>query len=957
MNRFTKWFFALLLLAITHAGFAQEQVDWNMVPQILSRIVAPTFPNKDFVITKFGAKEGGKLDCTEAIAKAVAACNKSGGGRVVVPKGVFLTGPVHLKSNVNLHVSEGATLLFTRDLSKYLPLVLTRFEGNELMNYSPMIYAYGQENIAITGKGTIDGNGDSTKMWWHWIGPKKNSGKVSAINHGPDIKVLREMSNNNTPVEKRIFGEGHYLRINFVQPYNCKNVLIEDITILRSPMWELNPVLCTNVTVRGVQINTHGPNNDGCDPESCKDVLIENCSFNTGDDCIAIKSGREGDGRRIGVASENIIIRNCDFKDGHGGVVIGSEISGNCRNVFAENCTMDSPSLDRALRIKSNSMRGGILENIFMRNCKVGQVAEAVFLIDFNYEGGDVANFVPIVRNVRMENVTSQKSPYGLYFRGYDRSKIQDIYVDNCTFNGVEKKYLIEHAKNLHLNNLKINGETISLPDTSVSYHFSVRHSFEKDSNKVVFYLKLSELKKQFPKFDPFFSSVYDANFGKKVASKLLLYKGKEEGYLMVTADFASGEKIKTFQIKLNHQSTTPIQTITKQDNFNNDKLSISLLTAFKDAPQNISSQAMSDLVVNSVLADYPEVAKFNRAAVGKWNYESGYFLEIMLRKWDLNKKPELLDYAVKWVDLFVDKDGKFIEGKYKRDEFQLDAINAGKVLLKLYEIKKDKRYKTASDILIDQLKDQPKTSDGGYWHKKIYPMQMWLDGIFMADIFTSRYAQLFKKPALFNEVSHQLQLMYQHTYDPEKGLLYHGWDESKKLVWANQKTGASPSFWARGMGWYMMALVECLEVMPQNHPDRTKILEILKTLSKGLVQYQHPQSGMWYQVVDKINEAGNWPETSGTAMFAYALKRAVKDGYIDASYQENARKAYEGLKQNMLFVDENNNVHLLGTVKVGTLNPSSSDGSFNYYISTERRLDDLKGVSPFLALALEFEK
>src|ERR1043165_6238828 len=197
------------------------------------------------------------------------------------------------------------------------------------------------------------------------------------------------MGDQGLPVAKRVFGEGDFLRPNFIQPYRCRNVLIEDVSIVRSPMWEIHPALCTNVTVRGVKISSHGPNNDGCDPESCRDVLIENCVFDTGDDCIAIKSGRNNDGRRVAVASENLIVRNCTMKDGHGGVVIGSEISGDCRNVFVENCKMDSPNLERALRFKSNAQRGGVLENIFMRNVEIGRVAEAVLTIDLIYEEGD----------------------------------------------------------------------------------------------------------------------------------------------------------------------------------------------------------------------------------------------------------------------------------------------------------------------------------------------------------------------------------------------------------------------------------------------------------------------------------------------------------------------------------------------------------------------------------------
>jgi polygalacturonase len=430
---------------------AETPVDWDMVPQILARIKAPTFPAKDFPITDYGAKPDDTSDSTNAIRQAIAACNAAGGGRVVVPKGVFLTGAIHLKSNVNLHVSEGATLRFSTDPAAYLPAVFTRWEGTECMNYSPFIYAFEQENIAITGKGTLDGSA-SDENWWGWA--RKGADKKTRAT--PDVLALTDLSTRGVPVAERVFGGGHFLRPNFIQPYRCRNVLVEDISIRRSPMWEIHPVLCTNVTVRGVNISTHGPNNDGCDPEASRDVLIENCIFDTGDDCIAIKSGRNDDGRRVGVASENLIVRNCEMKDGHGGVVIGSEIAGGCRNVFVENCRMDSPNLERALRFKSNAQRGGVLENFFMRNVTVGRVAEAILTVDFLYEEGAKGPHRPTLRHVRMENITSRSSPRVFFVVGFPGAVIEDIQLKNCTFAGVEAAEIIHHAGKIELENVTI---------------------------------------------------------------------------------------------------------------------------------------------------------------------------------------------------------------------------------------------------------------------------------------------------------------------------------------------------------------------------------------------------------------------------------------------------------------------------------------------------------------------
>lgn len=434
------------LLSTTGREVPLRVSGWGDYETVLARIKAPTFPNKDFPITDYGAKSG--TDSSAAIAAAIDACNKAGGGRVVVPKGEWLTVAITLKSNVNLHVSEGATLRWLFEPKRY-PIVYTRWEGVELMSYSALIYAYGQENIAVTGKGTLDGGADWDN-WWSWV----RKGEVQKQKAARDR--LNEMGEKNVPVAERVFGEGSFLRPNFVQPYNCKNILIEDVTIIRSPMWELHPVLSQNITVRGVKINSHGPNNDGCDPESSRDILIEDCVFDTGDDCIAIKSGRNGDGRRVNVPSENIVIRNCVMKDGHGGVVLGSECTGGIRNVFVENCTMDSPDLDRALRFKNNAMRGGILENVFMRNVKVGKVGEAVLTIDLLYQEGAKGPHKPIVRNVQMEKITSSASPRVMYIRGFENSVIENIRISDSTFEGVTDTEVVSHAGNIQLNRVTI---------------------------------------------------------------------------------------------------------------------------------------------------------------------------------------------------------------------------------------------------------------------------------------------------------------------------------------------------------------------------------------------------------------------------------------------------------------------------------------------------------------------
>jgi polygalacturonase len=421
-----------LTIILCAGGLFASAPGWRQEPVILRQIVPPFFPHRDFVITNFGAIGDGTNDCSQAISRAMAACVKRGGGRVVIPAGVFLTGPIHLSSRVNLHLDRDATLKFKTDPTAYLPAVFTRFEGIECYNYSPLIYAYGQKNVAVTGEGTLDGQA-TDDTWLGWRGRKTDvPGTQTAAR-----RRLDAMNNEQVPVEQRRFGTGDFLRPNFIQFNHCRNVMVEGVRIRQSPMWEIHPLLCTNVIVRGVDILSHGANNDGCDPESCKNVLIENCIFDTGDDCIAIKSGRNDDGRRVGVPSENLIIRNCVMRDGHAGTAIGSEISGSCSNVFVENCEMSSPNLLCALRLKSNAVRGGVEQNIFMRNVKVGRVSDSVLQINFLYEEGAKGACQPVAQNVVMENISVQHTPRVLNITGFPAAKITGIRIYNSSFKEV----------------------------------------------------------------------------------------------------------------------------------------------------------------------------------------------------------------------------------------------------------------------------------------------------------------------------------------------------------------------------------------------------------------------------------------------------------------------------------------------------------------------------------------
>ena len=456
----------LLLLCLLIPSVAQAKAwDEEEYKRIEQSIKAPSFPQKDFLITKYGAKTTNTAAKNQkAINKAIAACSKKGGGRVIVPAGTFLTGAITMLSHVNLVVEKDAVLKFAFEPDLY-PIVPTRWEGIDCHNLSPCIYAYKQTDIAVTGEGTIDGSG-ANDTWWPWNGHPRFGFKEGMISQrGGSRARLLKYAEDGVPMDQRIFTKEDGLRPQLINFYLCENILMENLTLLNSPFWVIHPLLSKNITVRGMKIINDGPNGDGCDPESCDGVLIENCFFNTGDDCIAIKSGRNNDGRLWDKPSENIIIRNCEMKNGHGGVVIGSEISGGCRNVYAENNVMDSPELERVVRIKTNTCRGGVIENINARNIKVGVCKESVLKINVDYEPKEVCcrGFVPTVRNVNIENITCEKSKYGVQIIALDSvCNVYDINVKNCHFNGVKDgNFSSGQTRDVRFDNLFINGSLV----------------------------------------------------------------------------------------------------------------------------------------------------------------------------------------------------------------------------------------------------------------------------------------------------------------------------------------------------------------------------------------------------------------------------------------------------------------------------------------------------------------
>ena len=420
---------------------------WAMVPEIMKNIKVPTFPDKVFNVLDYGAKSDTTFNSLPAILAAINECNLQGGGKVLIPEGSYLSkGSIILKSHVNLHLAEGARLEFSTEASDYLPMVLTKWEGTECYNYSPLIYSYQSTNVALTGKGVIDGNGAAMFNTWK---PKEKAG----------MDRLRQMGNDTIPVYQRVFGEGWYLRPSMVQFFGCKNVLVEDIEIYDAPFWIVHPVYCDNVTVRGIYIDSNNYNNDGCDPESSTNVLIENVKFNVGDDGVAIKSGRDQDGWRIGQATKNLIIRNCHFA--RWAITIGSEMSGGVRNIFIEDCRIDS--CRNGIYFKSNLDRGGFFENLHMRNIEADICLWGVINFRTDYHGYRGGNYPTQFRNITIENVKCNRvDSVAIMANGVPEAKLYDIALRNIEVKSAPKATQMKNVVNLKLDNIVVNGKQIT---------------------------------------------------------------------------------------------------------------------------------------------------------------------------------------------------------------------------------------------------------------------------------------------------------------------------------------------------------------------------------------------------------------------------------------------------------------------------------------------------------------
>ena len=416
---------SLLLLSALLTGCSnrhlKDQTE-NKIPFDFPDLKAPVFRDQVFNIRDYGAKSGDTTFLnTKAIRNAIEACHNAGGGRVLVPAGVWLTGPVHLKSNVNLHLEEGSELMFSQRYDDYLPVVLIQRGGSFCYNYSPLVYARDCENIALTGTGVLNGRGQA---WWPWV------------KRQPGMTQLFQMSKAGVPIEERVFGtEEAGVRPPFIQFLECKNVLLQGVTVKDGPSWNVHPVFCENLIIREIKImSPHGPNNDGIDPDACRNVLIEDCYIDAGDDAICLKSGRDEEAWKIGRPLENVVIRRCTTKAGHGGFVIGSEMSAGVKNILVEDCHFDGTN--KGLRFKSQVGRGGVVENVWARNITMEKIRNEAIHFDLLYyskpvEGPQIN--APTFRNIQMENITCESARIAISMTGLPGNYLRELFFKNVS--------------------------------------------------------------------------------------------------------------------------------------------------------------------------------------------------------------------------------------------------------------------------------------------------------------------------------------------------------------------------------------------------------------------------------------------------------------------------------------------------------------------------------------------
>ena len=756
------------------------------------------------------------------------AAASSGGGVVSVPPGDWTTRSVHLADNVELHLEEGARLIFPEDLEAFLPAVRTSWEGIECIGYSPLVYAYGCTNVAITGKGTLEAQVEN--RWRSWGHARKRNEK-----HDAAMKQLRDWSFTNTPIEERNFWSlnGSLMRPPLIQFNHCKDVRIDGIRIRQSPFWTIHLLCCENAVVRNVDSFADLKNSDGIDIESCKNVLVEDCTFEQGDDAIVIKSGINFEGRRRAMPSEDITIRRCTINEGHAMLSIGSELSGGIRNVLMEDCHAEK-DINKIFFIKTNPERGGFVENITVRRIKAKGVRyeEVSAITDYFWKPGmktlDGIERATPVKNILLEDIWCDSAKCVYSFRGYPTEPIRGLVLRNVQAGCVAKESSCEFVED-----------------------------FKFEDNRAVHLLE------------------------------------SEMSRMKVPCDIDKRKR-------------------------------------------------------------------------PKWEYTDGLELQAALAV--AGKYPQIRSRALAWAQEYIDrmitKDGVILG--YRVEDCKLDCINTGKFLFDMYELALQRgdaaetaRLKKALDLQYSQFAVQPRVAEGGFWHKRVYPHQMWLDGLYMGAPFYARYAAKFlqgdERNKAFDDIANQFAVVSRRTFDPSTGLYRHGWDEAREQIWADRQSGQSAHAWGRALGWFAAAIVDTLDYLPKEHSAYAALRKLLTGYSAALIRYQDP-SGAWWQVADSPHRDGNYLEATATALIGYALMKAYNRGWLGNDARTAAQNALNALDRDFMRHDPDGSVSLTRCCSVAGLS-NDRDGSFEYYLREKIRDNDAKGVGPYIFLVLESQK
>ena len=869
----------ILLLTLSFSVSAMSGGEFRHLykdlPFKMGKVSRPSIPSRSVSILDFGGNGNGIELNTLAFENAVQYLSSKGGGHLIVPAGIWLTGPIELKDNIDLHLEHGAVILFSSDRSLY-PVINTVFEGLDTRRCESPIHADGARNVSITGSGVIDGNGDdwravkksklTSSQWKNLVasgGVLNEKGNVWYPDEG--FAVAEKSANMNVPdpsLDEEFIKS--FLRPVMISFRNCENVLIEGCLFQNSPAWNIHPLMCRNVIIKDITVRNPAwsQNGDGIDIESCRDVVLVNSTFDCGDDGICIKSGKDEDGRRRGVPCEGLIVSGCTVYHGHGGFVVGSEMSGGVRNIMVRDCRF--LGTDVGLRFKSTRGRGGVVEGIWIDGMYMTDIVTDAVLFDLFYGGksaveaaedGDDAVTVPVFevdettpafRDIHISNVVCAGAGRAMFFNGLPEMPVSGITVEDCTISS-KKGIEIRRSRDVVLRNLDL-----------------------------------------------------------KVA----------EGA----------------------------------------KVSVSEVSGFE------YDQPLSEAVVRSEMSRCPTADRLdNLGGRLKWNYTTGLELKAFLDVYAVNGDRSVLDYVDGWYDSIIDGTGNI--ASYKQSNYSTDHVCPARTLFQLYELTGKEKYRLAIEKVRAQLDTHPRTSEGGFWHKKIYPWQMWLDGLYMAQpfyaehTFRSDVAQQVKD-SLYADCMNHFIVVADHCYDPSTGLYRHAWDESREMFWCEPATGQSQHAWGRALGWYCMAVVETLPFIPEGTPGRDRVLEIFRGIFDTLPKFADPETGLWYQVLDRPGSEGNYLEATANAMFIYSMLKGVRLGYLDAGLRGDAEKLWKNFLAEFVSVDENSIVSLNRCCEVAGLGGKTMrSGTYEYYINEKICSNDPKGIGPLIWAALEIER